>query len=105
MVLNKKMAPVYGFTTMYDNAGELQTRGVEAAFSWTLMDKSSFRWIVGGNIAAYTSEVKSLGGAKSRLVEVMDDVQLNSRVGSAPNVFWGYQVDRCRFESRAGRLG
>ena len=106
MVLNKKMAPVYGFTTMYDNAGELQTRGVEAAFSWTLMDKSSFRWIVGGNIAAYTSEVKSLGGAKSRLVEVMDDVQLNSRVGSAPNVFWGYQVDRViASKAEAGRLG
>lgn len=106
MVLNKKMAPVYGFTTMYDNAGELQTRGVEAAFSWTLMDKNSFRWVVGGNIAAYTSEVKSLGGAKSRLVKLMDDVQLNSRVGSAPNVFWGYQVDRViASKAEAGRLG
>ena len=106
MVLNKKMAPVYGFTTMYDNAGELQTRGVEVAFSWTLMDKNSFRWVVGGNIAAYTSEVKSLGGAKSRLVKLMDDVQLNSRVGSAPNVFWGYQVDRViASKAEAGRLG
>lgn len=106
MVLNKKMAPAYGFTTMYDNAGELQTRGVEASFSLTLLDKNSFRWVIGGNIAAYNTEVKSLGGAKSRLVGVMDDVQLYSRVGGAPNVFWGYRMDKViASKEEANRLG
>ncbi len=106
MVLNKKMAPAYGVTSMYDNAGELQTRGLEASFSWTLMDKNDFRWVVGGNIAAYTSEVKSLGGAKSRMVELADDVRLYSKVGGTPNVFWGYRVDGViASKAEAGSLG
>lgn len=106
MVINKKMAPAYGFKTMYDNAGELKTDGFEASFSVNLLAKHDWNWVIGGNIATYKSEIKSLGGAKVRDVEIADGVLLRSKVGEAPNVFCGYVVDKViASKAESARLG
>lgn len=93
MILDRKMPSAYGYQTMYDNAGEIRTRGVEAAFSVNLLEKGNFSWIVGGNIAAYRSKVLDLGGAKTRTVTFSDGTELRTEVGKAPNLFYGYQME------------
>lgn len=106
MVLNKKMAPAYGFRTMYSNAGELKTNGLEASFSVNVLAKKDLNWVIGGNIATYRSEIKSLGGAKVREVEMNNGVVLHSEVGGTPNAYWGYVMDKViSSKAEASRLG
>lgn len=100
MLLDKRMPAVYGYSTMYDNAGEIKTQGVEVDFAVNLFAKKAVRWTIGGNIATYRSEVVSLGEAKTRTVKFSDGTLLRSEVGKAPNLFYGHTVEKV-FASRA----
>lgn len=93
MILDRKMPAAYAYRTMYDNAGEIRTRGLEASLNVNLLEKGGFSWIIGGNIAAYKSKVMELGGAKTRTVTFSDGTQLRTEVGKAPNLFYGYRMD------------
>lgn len=99
MLLNRRMPSVYGYNTMYDNAGEMKTRGAEVSLAVNLLQKTDFRWTIGANVATHKTEVVSLGEAKTRMVYFNDGSQLRSEVGQAPNVFWGYEANNV-FTSR-----
>ena len=99
MLLAKEAASVYGKAFMYDNAGEIKSQGIEANLSVNLFNKGAFRWTVGGNIATYRSEVVSLGGAQQQYTYFTDGARLISKVGKAPNLFYGYQAEKV-FASR-----
>lgn len=100
MLLDKRMPAVYGYSIMYDNAGEIKTQGVEADFAVNLFSKKSIRWTIGANIATFRSEIVSLGEAKTRTVKFSDGTQLRSEIGKAPNLFYGYTTEKV-FASRA----
>lgn len=99
MLLAKEMASTYGKAYMYDNAGEIKSQGIEANLSVNMFNRGSFRWTVGGNIAAYRSEIVRLGGAQEQYTYFTDGARLVSKVGEAPNLFYGYRAEKV-FASR-----
>ena len=83
-----------GLRYRYENAGEIRNRGVEAEVSANLFQKGKFHWTLGATIGAYRSEVRNLGEAAVRTIELGDGVQLISRVGEAPNAFYGHRFEK-----------
>lgn len=114
MLLAKNMAAAYGEGIMYDNAGEMSTRGVEVSFNAEVLRQGDFSWMLGGNIAHYENVLKKLGNQKERLYEVAGGATLIAREGSSPYAFYGheaehifttqYEADQTGYMSHAGTL-
>ncbi|MCC8173509.1 MAG: TonB-dependent receptor [Odoribacter sp.] len=100
MLLQKDIASVYGFSYMYDNAGEIRTRGIELAISSNLINTNNWNWNVGGNISTFKSEVRSLGGPEEKIITFSDGTKLISKVGKAPNQFYGYEAEKIFYTRR-----
>ncbi len=63
-LFNVRQIPSFGFlNSQLQNVGKMKSQGVEATATLTLIDKARFGIDIGGSLHAYSSEVKSLGGA------------------------------------------
>lgn len=93
MLLGKTMPAAYGEKTMYDNAGSIRTRGVEASLSATVLQLGKFGWMLGGNITHYKTKVLNLGNQKECLYTSDDGTTLLVREGGEPYAFYGYVAD------------
>lgn len=93
-VIDNRQAAVYGYPVRYENAGELKTDGVEVNFRFNLFNNKSWNWLVGGNIAHYKSEVKSLGNECRRTLDYGDGVSLLLEDGRSPYLFYGYRAEK-----------
>lgn len=100
MLNQKSLASAYGFGYVYDNAGEIKTNGLEISAQAQLINRNGFEWVVGGNIAAYKSEVVSLGGVNEKVIEFSDGTMLINRVGETPYAFYGVKTEKV-FASQA----
>lgn len=100
MLNQKELASAYGFGYVYDNAGEIKSRGIEVAAQAQLVNRGGFEWVVGGNIAAFKSEVVSLGGVDEKVIEFADGTTLVNRVGETPYAFYGVKAEKV-FASQA----
>lgn len=89
MIVEEAISPVYGFNSVYDNTGAIRTRGLELAFSASIINRADFQWIVSGTIATYKSKILSLGSSDYQITTVEDDVTLINEVGSSPYEFYG----------------
>lgn len=93
MIMAREIASVYGFGSMYDNAGEIKTQGVELSLQATLLNTRNWEWVAGGNIAFARSEIVSLGGVDEIVSEFADGSALLSKVGESPYAFYGYRME------------
>lgn len=93
-MLNKRsVSSVYGFGYVYDNAGEIKTRGIDLNVQATLIHRNNFEWTVGGNLSHYKSEIGNLGGVNENVTNFSDGSALLNRVGESPYQYYGYQAD------------
>jgi hypothetical protein len=59
-----RQIPSFGFlNSQLENVGSMKSDGIEATATLTVLERRNFGWSVGGTVHAYSSEVKSLGGA------------------------------------------
>ena len=94
MIIAKSTSAVFGVPSIYDNAGELKTNGVELNLKVNVFQKGAVKWSLGGNIAHYQSKVVDLGGASEIITKYDDGTQLITRVGESPYQFYGAEVEK-----------
>ncbi len=94
MLTKQQIAPVYGFGHVYDNAGEIKTRGIDFSLQASLIQNKNFEWAIGGNITHYKSEIVKLGKTGQEIIQFSDGTMLLNKVGETPYQFYGYQAEK-----------
>jgi len=89
LLYGQNKSSVFGNSTYYDNAAEIQNNGIEIAMNATLVQSNNFTWEIGGNIAFLSTEVKSLGNTTENITELSDGAELITKVGENPYCFYG----------------
>lgn len=86
------VSPTSGFTTAQVNAGNIQSKGIEASLSGAVINKSDFSWDVTLNWAKNSNFVKELAPGLNTYVYGTNrfDIRLEHRVGAE----WGQYVGR-----------
>ena len=72
-----------GYTTAYQNVGEMNNKGVEIQLGATVLEKNNFKFDVDLNFAKNTNEVVSLGGLESLVLGGQWSMTLEAREGEA----------------------
>ena len=93
MLLGKTMASAFGERVMYDNAGEMRTRGVELALNFMPVSIGGFQWMLGGNIAHNRTQVMDMGNQTERLLVSADGLTLRLKEGRSPYEFYGHVAE------------
>lgn len=93
MLLGKTMPSAYGEEVMYDNSGEMRTRGVEVGLNFMPLKVGGFQWMLGGNIAHYQTKVLDLGNQRERFLTSADGLTLRLKEGCSPYEFYGYEAE------------
>ncbi len=91
MLVDKSLSDIYGFESMYENIGEISTKGIEVSFSSSIINRKDVQLMVGGTFASYDTKINSLGGDLENVIDLGDGVKLINRVGEAPLQFYGYE--------------
>lgn len=94
MIIRDEQAAILGFPYRYKNSGEIDTKGIEATFKLNLVNTKDWNWLVGGNIAHFKSEVKSLGNVDKKEVTFTDGANLLMQVGESPYLFYGNKAEK-----------
>ncbi len=60
LLLDVPLSRTTGFTSQYQNVGEMVNKGIEASINVDVIKTQSFKWTVGGNITSLNNEVTKL---------------------------------------------
>lgn len=93
-VLDNRQPVFYGYSSRYDNSGELETQGIEVNFRVNVLHDQNWNWLLGGNIAHFKSEVKALGNENKRVVAYNDGAELLLEKGKSPYLFYGNRAEK-----------
>ena len=87
LLLNRLISPVAGITSIAENIGKTQNKGIEFELSGVVLQHGSFTWSTDFNIAANRNKVVDLYG------NGQDDVLNQWFIGQPINVNYGYKFD------------
>lgn len=93
VILPRQISPAFGFSTIYENMGEIENKGVELGFRITPLQNRNVTWNLGGSITFNKNKVVSLGNTSSLVHEMEDGSALISQVGKSMYEFYGYQTN------------
>lgn len=96
MLLQTSVATTSGFSTSWQNAGEMKNTGFEFSVQGRILDKKNFSWSANFNISFNSNEVVSLSSGQYEQYYASagsfgDNVLL--RVGMPVGLYYGYIVD------------
>ncbi|WP_177180953.1 SusC/RagA family TonB-linked outer membrane protein [Parapedobacter koreensis] len=74
LLLNRTISPVHGITSITQNIGKTDNRGVEFSVNATLIEKNDFGWMASGNVALNRNKIVSLYGELDAQGNEIDDV-------------------------------
>src|SRR5690625_2162151 len=74
LLLNRTVSPVNAVTSITQNIGETENRGLELSFLTTNISTRDFRWDLSGNISFVKNKIVSLYGYKDEYGKETDDV-------------------------------
>jgi hypothetical protein len=95
MLMYQALNDQWGYTNYVNNGGQLQARGIELALN-TRLNFNKLIWTINATAAMQTSELKALNFLSDGVDEVVTNFvggSMITRVGEAPNVFYGYKTD------------
>ncbi len=91
MIVFENAASVTGVDYRVTNSGGMETKGIEATVNARIINKQNFKWNFGFNIAHYKSIITKLPG--DAIYTDYAGGTIVSKVGSAPNLFYGYKTN------------
>ncbi len=93
LLSEKSIDHVYGYYSYLNNDGTLRNRGVEFAINARLLNRKSFKWDLGFNIASYKNKILALPD-RENLIELNGvGATILNKEGSALGLFYGYKTD------------
>jgi TonB-linked SusC/RagA family outer membrane protein len=95
-ILSRSVAPSTGFgsSTQFFNAGEITKSGIELGLKAHVINRRSYSWDVGFNLATNSGKVNRLNGRDTTI----DLGSLSHRVGYAPWSWFSYRVISATFD-------
>ncbi|MGC9341395.1 MAG: SusC/RagA family TonB-linked outer membrane protein [Bacteroidales bacterium] len=106
LVVEQELPSSFGFTSYYDNGGELSLSGIELAAD-TRLQAGDFVWQLGGTMTKESSEVTSLSFLNPEtefIVHSIPGAQLITSEGNPVNAYYGYQTAGLISASEAGTI-
>lgn len=88
------VAPSTGFTERYDNAGEMENRGIELEGTYNIVRNNDWNANVFFNVNANRNEVTQLSGTESILLAGFTNAGTRAVEGEQIGVLWGGLWDR-----------
>ncbi len=89
LLFNVLVAPSTGFTTRYDNAAEMENKGIEIEGSYNILNNRDWNAEVFFNFNANRNEVTDLAGTESLLLAGFTNAGTRAVVGEPLGVIWG----------------
>ncbi|MDI3319213.1 SusC/RagA family TonB-linked outer membrane protein [Pinibacter soli] len=90
MIVYEPAATATGMDYMVTNSGGMKTNGYEVNVNARLINNKNFKWDLGFNIAQYKSTITKL--PVDQIITDFADASIITKVGSAPNLFYGYKT-------------
>ncbi|QJD95246.1 SusC/RagA family TonB-linked outer membrane protein [Mucilaginibacter robiniae] len=91
MITYDPTAAATGFTYAVYNNGNMQNTGVELSVNGRLINKNSFKWDLGVNLATYRNKVTKFPGTSMQTTYA--GANILTQVGMPANVFYGYKTN------------
>jgi TonB-linked SusC/RagA family outer membrane protein len=92
LLLNRRISPINGATSIRQNIGETATKGFEFQMSSTNISKRDFSWSTDFNLSLYRTKIVNVG-LLDEFGKPVDDVGNRWFIGEPNNVFYGYIFD------------
>lgn len=95
LVIEQTLPPGYGFTTFYNNAGQLTNMGLELSADYR-KHFGDVVWTIGGTAASNMSSVSSLefiDNDQNSIVTQIEGAEYVTKQGSIVNAFYGYETN------------
>ena len=94
LILPLQVDAASGFTSQWQNAGEMQNKGIELQLGATVLKKGDFSFDIDLNFAKNVNEVISLGGADSYTLGGQWGMELQAIPGQAYGAIVGFPYTR-----------
>lgn len=90
LLVQRNISSSLGYSTMQDNLGEIQNKGIELSLTGYIVAKSDFSWSVSGNFAMNKNELKK-GVLTNDKGEYIDDIDNAWFIGEPVNIYYNYK--------------
>lgn len=81
-----------GLSNNWSNGGELENNGFDASAIVRVLDLKNVKWEVGASVGHYKNKITELPDGQSYIDNTYYGADIRSAVGSAANLFYGYQT-------------
>ncbi|HKM93528.1 MAG TPA: SusC/RagA family TonB-linked outer membrane protein [Prolixibacteraceae bacterium] len=95
LIIEQEIAPIYGYTSYFDNGGQLSNMGVELAVDYR-KNFGDIVWTIGGTVTGQTSVVNKLNFLKQDVTSIITSIphaEYITSEGNPINAFYGYQTN------------
>jgi len=93
LLLNRTISPVHAVTSITQNIGETENKGLELSFTSQNIDNKDFNWETSGNITFLKNKIVSLYGYKDDTGQEIDDIANAWFIGKPILVNYGFLWD------------
>ena len=93
LLLNRTISPVHGITSITQNIGETENRGIELSLTSRNVVTPNFTWTMSGNLAAVRNEILSLYGFLDEEGNEVDDIENKWFIGHPIRVNYNYVIE------------
>jgi TonB-linked SusC/RagA family outer membrane protein len=106
LIIEQELPSTFGYTSFYDNNGELSLTGIELSAD-TRLQRGDFVWQLGGSVSQSKTEITSLSFLNPEteyIINTIPGAQMITSLGNPVNSFYGYQTDGLLTASEAGTI-
>jgi TonB-linked SusC/RagA family outer membrane protein len=92
LLLNRTISPIHGITSITQNIGETENRGLEFSIVSRNVVAGDFKWLTSGNLAFLSNKIVSLYGLKDENGKEIDDIANQWFIGQPIRVNYNYDM-------------
>jgi TonB-linked SusC/RagA family outer membrane protein len=90
LLVQRTVASITGYTSMWDNLGKTKSKGWELTLSGIVIDKKELQWTVGGSISTQRNRIVEIDGRKDEKGDPLNDLNNKWFIGKPINVDYNY---------------
>jgi len=93
LLVDRYIPTSLGYSTMPDNLGEIQNKGIEVSLTGYIISNVNFTWMAGGNFTLNRNKLTEGVLRDMETGEYIDDVANKWFIGEPVNVYYDYKFD------------
>jgi TonB-linked SusC/RagA family outer membrane protein len=93
LLVQRALPDILGFSSVWDNLGEVQNRGVEFSLNSVNINRENFSWRTTANFQLNRNKIARLYGDLDENGKEKDDVANRRFIGHALDEIWNFKVD------------